>query len=39
MKENQVAELESQATHLRRIEPDKVDEIERRRAIVAERSV
>ena len=39
MKEQQVQELESQADHLRRIEPDKVDDIEKRRALVAERSV
>lgn len=39
MKEQQVQELEVQADHLRRIEPDKVDEIEKRRALVAERSV
>ncbi|XP_076464437.1 spectrin beta chain-like isoform X2 [Babylonia areolata] len=37
MKEQQVCALESQADHLRRIEPDKVDEIEKRRALVAER--
>ena len=39
MKEQQVQELESQADHLRRIEPDKVDEIEQRRILVAERWV
>ncbi|KAK7104923.1 spectrin beta chain-like isoform X2 [Littorina saxatilis] len=37
MKEQQVNELESQADHLRRIEPEKVDDIEKRRALVAER--
>lgn len=37
MKEQQVQELESQADHLRRIEPDRVDDIEKRRALVAER--
>lgn len=37
MKEMQVNELETQASHLCRIEPDHVDEIEARRALVAER--
>ena len=39
MKEQQVNALESQADHLRKMEPEKIEEIERRRAIVAERSV
>lgn len=37
MKEQQVQELELQSEHLRRLEPDKEEEIEARRALVAER--
>ncbi|XP_059173308.1 spectrin beta chain-like isoform X3 [Physella acuta] len=37
MKELQIQELESQGEHLRRLEPDKEEEIEARRALVAER--
>lgn len=37
MKEQQVQELEVQADHLRRIEPERVDDIDSRRALVAER--
>ncbi|KAH9489100.1 hypothetical protein Btru_057665 [Bulinus truncatus] len=37
MKEQQIQELEVQGEHLRRLEPDKEEEIEARRALVAER--
>ncbi|XP_035827840.1 spectrin beta chain isoform X3 [Aplysia californica] len=37
MKEQQVQELESQSEHLRRLEPDREEEIEARRALVAQR--
>ncbi|GFN97697.1 spectrin beta chain [Plakobranchus ocellatus] len=37
MKEVQVQELHSQSAHLRQLEPDKEEEIEARRALVAER--
>ncbi|GFS19194.1 spectrin beta chain [Elysia marginata] len=37
MKEQQVLELSSQSAHLRQLEPDKEEEIEARRALVAER--
>ncbi|ESP01600.1 hypothetical protein LOTGIDRAFT_139452 [Lottia gigantea] len=37
MKEQQVQELESQAVHLKRLEPDREAEIEARKALVAER--
>ncbi|BFZ11613.1 hypothetical protein BsWGS_14652 [Bradybaena similaris] len=37
MKEQQVQELETQSEHLRKLEPDKEDEIEARRALVARR--
>ena len=39
IKEQQVMELEVQAQQLAQKEPDQVEEIERRKAIVAERSV
>lgn len=39
MKEMQIQELESQGEHLRRLEPDKEEEIEARRALVAERLI
>lgn len=37
MKEQQVQELELQSEHLRRMEPEKDEEIEARRILVAER--
>ena len=37
MKAQQVQELHSQSEHLRRLEPERDDEIEARRALVAER--
>ena len=37
LKSQQVEELESQADHLRRIEPENVNNIEQRRALVADR--
>ena len=37
MKEQQVQELSCQSAHLRQLEPDKEEEIEARRALVAER--
>lgn len=39
LKADQVSELGSQATHLKRLDPNKGAEIEARKAAVAERSV